>query len=102
MSEDVKTTLEGLLARVPPERLSGISGVYAFAIGDEGWTARLSDGNASLEEGVDAAADCTVSASRETFDRLVTGELRPMTALFTGSLRITGDLSAAQRLQGLF
>jgi putative sterol carrier protein len=37
-------------------------------------------------------ADCTVRASKEIFDRILTGEMNPPTAFFRHEVRVEGDL----------
>ncbi len=47
-------------------------------------------------------ADCTVSASNEDFQQLLSGELNPMTAVMEGKVRISGDMSVAMKLSTIF
>jgi len=49
----------------------------------------------------DDAADCTISVSVEDFDRLIKGQLNPMSAMMSGKIKIDGDMSLAMKLQGL-
>lgn len=49
----------------------------------------------------DRDADVTISASQETFRKIVTGELNPTVAAMSGQIRIDGDLSAAMKLAGM-
>ena len=39
-------------------------------------------------------ADATISASEETFEKIVAGELNPTSAYMTGKLKIKGDMGA--------
>ncbi len=50
----------------------------------------------------DKDADCTVTVSQEDFAALAKGELNPMTAVMTGKVKISGDMSIAMKLQSLF
>ena len=47
-------------------------------------------------------ADAVISASEETFQKIVAGEQNPTTAYMTGKLKIKGDMGAAMKLQKLF
>lgn len=47
-------------------------------------------------------ADCTVGITIEDFQRLVKGELNPMSAMMSGKLKIDGDMGVAMKLQSLF
>ena len=46
----------------------------------------------------DDAADVTLTASAETFQSIVSGDLNPTAAFMTGKLSIDGDMGAAMRL----
>lgn len=59
-------------------------------------------GDANQVSADDAAADCTVSVSRDDFDAMRRGQLDPMTAMMSGKLRIEGDMGVAMKLQALF
>jgi putative sterol carrier protein len=49
----------------------------------------------------DREADCTISASMETLEKLRNGELNPMMAVMGGKVKIKGDMSVAMKLQSL-
>ncbi|MEY4106105.1 MAG: hypothetical protein RL181_447 [Bacteroidota bacterium] len=49
----------------------------------------------------DREADCTISASMETLEKLRSGELNPMMAVMGGKVKIKGDMSVAMKLQSL-
>lgn len=49
----------------------------------------------------DMEADCTITLSRKNLEKLVRGELNPMTAFLTGKIKVEGDLSVAMKLQTL-
>jgi putative sterol carrier protein len=102
MADKVKEFFEQLPSRVDPARTAGMNNSYVFDIQNVGqWTVRLDDGAVSVSEG-SADADCTISASQETFEKLVSGEQNPTTAYMTGKLKIKGDIGAAMKLQKLF
>lgn len=69
-----------------------------FVFGDMG-ALRLDAGGARLDDG--APADCTISASPDTFKGLFDGELSPTGAFMTGKLRIEGDMGVAMRAASL-
>ena len=75
---------------------------YVFDIEGVGqWTVRVDDGQVSVAEGGEEA-DTTISATQETFEKIVAGEQNPTTAYMTGKLKIKGDMGAAMKLQKLF
>jgi putative sterol carrier protein len=47
-------------------------------------------------------ADATITASDETFEKIIANDLNPTTAYMTGKLKLKGDLGAAMKLQKLF
>lgn len=60
---------------------------------------RLDADGARHDDGSDA--DCTISASVETFRALFEGNLNPTAAFMTGKLRIAGDMGVAMRMASL-
>jgi len=98
----VQEFFEGLPGRVSSDRIQGMSNTYAFEIDGAGaWTVTVADGAIAVTEGT-GDADCTFSASEETFEKIVTGEQNATTAYMTGKLKIKGDMGAAMKLQKLF
>lgn len=93
---------DNLEARADASKLEGMSNSYLFDIENEGqWLVTVADGKLSVAEG-GGDADATITASGETFDKIVEGEQNPTTAYMTGKLKIKGDLGAAMKLQKLF
>ncbi len=98
----VQEFFEGLPARVSPDRIAGMNNTYVFDIEGAGtWTVAIADGAIQVTEGA-GDADCTFSASAESFEKIVRGEQNPTTAYMTGKLKIKGDIGAAMKLQKLF
>ena len=98
----VQEFFDGLPERVGPERIAGMTNTYAFDIEGAGmWTVTIADGKVEVTEGA-GDADCTFSASEETFERIVAGEQNATTAYMTGKLKIKGDMGAAMKLQKIF
>ena len=98
----VQEFFEGLPERVSADRIAGMSNTYAFDIEGAGaWTVAIADGAITVVDGV-GDADCTFSASEESFQKIVAGEQNPTTAYMTGKLKIKGDMGAAMKLQKLF
>ena len=46
----------------------------------------------------DGDADCTITASQDTFQELFDGELDPTAAFMTGKIKIDGDMGVAMKL----
>ena len=98
----VQEFFDGLSARVAPDRIAGMNNTYVFDIEGAGtWTVAIADGSITVTEG-GGDADCTFSASAESFEKIVAGEQNPTTAYMTGKLKIKGDMGAAMKLQKLF
>ena len=93
---------EALPSRVTPDRIEGMNNTYVFDIEGAGvWTVAVADGAITVNEGA-SDADCTFSASEETFEKIASGEQNATTAYMTGKLKIKGDMGAAMKLQKLF
>jgi len=98
----VQEFFEGLPERVSAERIAGMANTYAFDIEGAGiWTVAIADGAITVTEGA-GDADCTLSASEESFAKIVAGEQNATTAYMTGKLKIKGDMGAAMKLQKIF
>ena len=98
----VQEFFDGLSARVTPDRIAGMNNTYVFDIEGAGtWTVAIADGAITVTEGA-GDADCTFSASEESFQKIVSGEQNATTAYMTGKLKIKGDMGAAMKLQKIF
>jgi putative sterol carrier protein len=74
---------------------------YVFQIAGSGtWTVKVKDGKVDVTEG-DAGGDCTVSASEETFQRILARRQNPVTAYMTGKLKVKGNVDAALKLKDI-
>ena len=65
-----------------------------FDCGDDGVIV-IADKQTSL---VDQATDCTIRISARNLEKLVAGNLNPMTGVMMGKLKISGDTSVALKL----
>jgi putative sterol carrier protein len=91
-----------LPSRVSPDRIEGMNNTYVFDIEGAGtWTVKVAEGAVTVTDGAEDA-DCTFSASEETFEKIASGEQNATTAYMTGKLKIKGDMGAAMKLQKLF
>jgi putative sterol carrier protein len=102
VTDSVREFFEGLPGRVDESKTAGMSNSYVFDVEGAGtWTVKVDNGAVSVSEGAEDG-DCTISASEETFMKMVRGEQNPTTAYMTGKLKIKGDMGAAMKLQKLF
>lgn len=49
----------------------------------------------------DEDANCTITMSVETYNKLQRGEIKPMIATLTGKIKVKGDIGLAQKLKQL-
>ena len=94
MSEIVNAAVKALNAKLGG---TGIDGSVKFVIEDEG-SVRIDEDGASADDG---EADCTLTASAETFQSLLDGDLDPTGAFMSGKLTVDGDMGLAMRLGSL-
>jgi putative sterol carrier protein len=93
---------ESLPGRVESSKTAGMNNSYLFDIDGAGkWKVDVRDGNVSVTEG-EGDADAVISASEDTFEKMVSGEQNPTSAYMTGKLKVKGDMGAAMKLQKLF
>ena len=75
---------------------SGLGGTLKFDFGDSGSV--LIDGRSqpnSVSDGAGKNADCTISVTLETFEKMVKGELDGTSAFMQGKLRVSRDMVLA-------
>ena len=103
MAENARQFFETLEARAgDSSKAACLNATYLFDIdGDGKWIVRVENGQVSVQEG-QGDADTTISASEETFMRIVDGEQNATSAFMMGKLKVSGDLSNAMKLQKLF
>jgi putative sterol carrier protein len=98
----VNEFFDTLPEKVTGDRIAGMTNSYVFDIEGAGaWTVAIADGTLTVSEGV-GEADCTISTSEESFEKIMSGEQNATTAYMTGKLKIKGDMGAAMKLQKLF
>jgi len=81
---------------------SGLNGTLKFDFGEPGSV--YIDGKSTpntVSDGEGQSADCTISVSLETFEKMVKGELDGTSAFMQGKLRVAGDMGLAMKLAPL-
>ena len=84
--------VEAAVAALDP-KAKGFDGTAKFVIEGEG--AVYID--ASGARAADDAADVTLTASRETFEGLLSGDVNPTMAFMTGKLKVDGSMPTAMK-----
>lgn len=103
MTQSVSEFFETLPSRVDESKTAGMNNTYRFEVEGAGsWTVDVREGKVLVEQEGGPEPDCTISASEETFRKLVSGDQSATTAYMTGKLKVKGDMGAAMKLQKLF
>ncbi|WP_018000198.1 SCP2 sterol-binding domain-containing protein [Paracoccus sp. N5] len=79
------------------EKAKGFDGTAKFVIEGEGSV--YIDANGA--RAADDEAEVTLTASRETFEGIISGDVNPTTAFMTGKLKVDGAMGTAMRLGAL-
>lgn len=101
---DVKKFLFDLPAKVNPDVLEGLSTLFHFDVTGTGlFTVQVENGKLLVSEGLSGDPACKVTASAETFSKLLSGSLNPMMAMMTGKLKISnpGEMLKYAKMFGL-
>ena len=91
MSDTVNQAVAALNAKMDGD---GFDGTAKFVIEDEGSLIIDENGAHAGEE----EADVTLTATQDTFEAILSGDLDPTSAFMSGKLAIDGDMGAAMRL----
>ena len=86
------------------DELSNTNALIQFDIsGPEGgkWVVDLKDETMGVREG-NEDANCTFATTDTNFVKLINKEMKPETAIMTGKVKLTGDVTLAMKLAGLF
>jgi putative sterol carrier protein len=78
---------------------SGLGGTLKFDFGEPGSV--LIDGKSvpnTVSDGAGKSADCTITVSLETFEKMIKGELDGTSAFMQGKLRVAGDMGLAMKI----
>jgi putative sterol carrier protein len=78
---------------------SGLGGSLKIDFGEPG--SIFIDGKSTpnaVTSGDGKAADCTITLSLDTFERLISRQLDPTSAFMQGKLRVAGDMGLAMKL----
>jgi putative sterol carrier protein len=103
MPDTVQEFFETLPSRADMSKTAGMNNSYGFDIEGAGqWTVKVEDGSVSVQDGIEDAADVTISASQEVFSKILAGEQNATSAYMTGKIKLKGDMGAAMKLQKLF
>jgi len=94
MSDIVDKAVKTLQARMEGKSLPGTA---KFVIEDEG-VVFIDEDEVRAE---DAPADCTMTASAETFEGILDGDINPTAAFMSGRLKVEGDMGLAMKLGSL-
>ena len=88
--------VDAAVAALDP-KAKGFDGTAKFVIEGEG--AVYIDANGA--RAADDEADVTLTASRETFEGLLSGDVNPTMAFMTGKLKVDGAMGTAMKLGAL-
>lgn len=88
--------VEAAVAALDP-KAKGFDGTAKFVIEGEGTVYIDADGARAADD----EADVTLTASRETFEGLLSGDVNPTMAFMTGKLKVDGAMGTAMKLGAL-
>lgn len=102
----VKEALEGLERKMNSDNvhIQNLTGVLQFDVTGSEATAYqvvFSEGTVELKTDGFTEPKCTLQLSDENLDKLLKGQLNATTAVFTGKLKVKGDLGFAMKIQSV-
>jgi putative sterol carrier protein len=104
MTDTTASFFQDLQDRGHEATLRRVAGTVRFDVVDgdlvDHWLVKIDRGNLAVSR-ADGPADCVISAEKELFDRLATGQANAMAAVLRGAISVAGSLDlllAAQRV----
>lgn len=94
----VSTITDSIKAQA--EKNAPIGGTMKFDFG-EGVVYLDGSGDGNTVSNEDKDADCVITTSPETFQKMMAGEINGMMAVMSGKVKIKGDMGLAMKLQSL-
>jgi putative sterol carrier protein len=88
--------IEQAVATIAPKLDGGFEGTAKIVIEGEG--AVIIDGDGARAGEVDEDTDVTLTASAETFQGILEGDVNPTMAFMSGKLKVDGSMSMAMKL----
>jgi putative sterol carrier protein len=88
-----------------PAKAAGIDAAIQFKLTGaqpSDWVVTIKDGKCTVGQGLAPAPKLTISADSANFVKIFSGQTDPMQAFMQGKLKVTGDMSLAMKLMGLF
>lgn len=104
-AQEISQVFPAMVGRLIPEKAEGINAIIQFDLsGDNGglYWLRIADGKAEAGEGAAENPKMTLKAAADDFYNVVNGQLNPTQAVFTGKLKIEGDMSLAMKFTTMF
>jgi putative sterol carrier protein len=92
----------GLEAIFEPARAEGVEAVFEFRVDAETLHARIEDGVIDGRYGPAERPDAVITATKDAFARLASGELRLVDAIREGTATVTGGRASISKLGRLF
>ena len=88
----VKDFMFGLEQRFDADKVPGQEATFHFKISGEGggdYTSTIKGGTCKVTEGLEGEADCVVTTSDTTLQKLIAGQANPAMAVMTGKLKVS-------------
>ncbi|RJR50435.1 MAG: SCP-2 family sterol carrier protein [Desulfobacteraceae bacterium] len=105
MEPGVKEIFQGMPQRLNQNLAKGLDAVCQFNItGDGGgnWYLVIKEGACQVNEGTAQGPKVTLTMGTETWIGMVNKKVNGMQAFMMGKLKVTGDVTLAQRIPALF
>src|SRR6266404_4856221 len=103
--DTVKDSFDAMQNRFNADKAGGINAVIQYDIkGDDGgqWHVTIKDGTCVITPGPAGSPDLTLELSANDWFDMASGKTTGPTLLFTGKLKIKGDMGLAMKLRSLF
>lgn len=98
----VQEYFDTLDARFVPDASKGVDAVYQFEFDVGTWHVHVSDGSMAINSGQHGEPASTIQAKEADWVKIINGDMNGLRAVMTRKMKVTGNISAARKMQKIF
>ncbi len=101
----IRDIMLAMPAAADAQKVGGVNATIQFSFSGEEpgeYTLRVQNGAVTVDEGVTANPDATLSTPSEVWKGIAAGEVNPISAFMSGKIKASGNMALLMQMQGWF